>query len=251
MNNAAAFEKHGKALSVFADEVLRWNRRINLVSRQDTEILLADLFRQCVGGASALWDFLGQCGWLVSAGDNPLVYFDLGSGGGFPGVVWHERFSHQTPGVHTFLVEPRDKRAWFLERVSGLFSDLGAPPFSVQEARWGNFPSVFPDSVVQPLVIISLKALRLTDQEVLSGLARALQNPHQPKVAIARFYPAHQVLDEDLANILGIPPEGTAAEVPGGGAMRLVAAGSKTLSWSSPGPREACLVLSLYSSSDS
>ena len=160
-------------------------------------------------------------------------------------MIWHDLFSGKTPVCQTCLVEPRDKRAWFLHRISGLFSELGAPPFSVHEGRWGDRPAYFPVLTPAPLVIISLKALHLTDMEVLAGLTLAVPDLSPGRVVIARFYPADQPLDTELVEKLGIPAPGKVFE---GGPGSLVAEESRILSWSAPGPKEASLVLSLYGS---
>lgn len=225
-------------LDAFAAELLRWNQRINLVSRQDTENLLQDLFRQCVGGAEALGDHLSKQGWLE---DEKLLYFDLGSGGGIPGVVWSEVFSRQMSQVNSWLVEPREKRAWFLERLSGQ-APFG--PFSVLEGRWGEAVAPAPDLTTQPLIVISLKALHLTDPEVLRGLEQTLPGLTGGRVAIARFYPADQPLDSDLREKLQFQDRPGSMETPGWRGVDF-----RVLSWAEPGPRAASLVLSLYTSS--
>lgn len=220
-------------LQEFQAELLRWNQRINLVSRQNTAQVLQALFQQCVGGAEALWATL-------SAEDaaRPLLYFDLGSGGGLPGVVWHRFFWERRPAVRTWLVEPREKRAWFLERLSGL---AGAPPWTVVCARWGeSAPLVDPADVggPAPLVLISLKALHLTDPEVLAGLAAAWPESGPCRVVIARYYPPRQVLDPALRRRLLVPEPGA----PGAGG--LAATGAEVLDW---GPDAgASLVVSRY-----
>jgi hypothetical protein len=161
---SAALEK---SLQGYTEQVLRWNRQINLVSRQDPRGNLAGLVRQC------------REAWSVLAAeqdfqpDERLWYFDLGSGGGLPGFVWHALAVDAGLNLATWLVEPREKRAWFLNRLSGL---LEGAPLTVLSSRWGEIDDFGPfgDKTGPARVVVSLKALHLTDSEVLAGLAPAL-----------------------------------------------------------------------------
>ncbi len=74
-------------------DLFRWNRQINLVSRQETEDKLEGLFNQCVGGAGSISDVIAPLG---NESASNLFYFDLGSGGGLPGIIWHILFSEMS-----------------------------------------------------------------------------------------------------------------------------------------------------------
>lgn len=157
-------------------EIERWNRQINLVSRVRTRRRVDALVAQC------------RAGWHLAAGAlagnedfTHATYFDLGSGAGLPGLVWateRARLGHPGP---TVLVEPRDKRAWFLRRTARL---MGLDAVTVQASRWGDGSTV-PQA---GFAFLSLKALRLDDAEVLAGLAgyRDLPTPLR-EVVILRF----------------------------------------------------------------
>jgi 16S rRNA G527 N7-methylase RsmG len=227
-------------LSAYSAEILRWNRKINLVSRQDTEALLRDLFRQSLDGGRALWSFLEEVGWVKVPHRSDIVYFDLGSGGGIPGAIWHNHFSGMAGDLQTWLVEPREKRAWFLERVSG---EAGSAPFGVCCGRWGEVENLVEASDSDPIIVISMKALHLTDSQVLEGLVKVAPSLESGRIAISRFYPAGQVLDQCLVQHLGIVPEGQRVYL---GNLGVAGAGSRVLNMGGSGPRKACLVLSLY-----
>ncbi len=191
-------------LESFRSHLLRWNRQINLVSRQETGDRLAGLLGQCVGGHEVLVDWLQGKG-LGSSG-RALWYFDLGSGGGLPGVVWHRLWVAAGEDVRTWLVEPREKRAWFLERAQ---AKEDGPGFSVLAGRWGELPVSVEALPVHPLVVISLKALHLTDDEVLSGWDEAMSGqPFEGDLVVARYYPPDQVLDGALIQKLGLDLSG-------------------------------------------
>lgn len=195
----------------FRAEVLRWNRRINLVSRQGAEDQIRRLESQC---RETLDPVLTAMGPTPAQTDPELLYFDLGSGNGFPGFVWHILMCAKGLLPATHLVEPRSKRAWFLRRLGAL---EGAPPFTVVESRWGNVPALSnrPLSVPPaPLrALVSLKALRLPDPEVLGGFQAALLDPPNPPagqtaVSVARFCPSGLVLSAAVCADLGIPRTG-------------------------------------------
>jgi len=187
-------------LETFRREILRWNRQINLVTRQQTDDRLGALLDQCRDGVPVAER------WLEEApSPDPVWYFDLGSGGGLPGVVWHLLLS-ESRSVQTWLVEPRDKRAWFLERIA---QSPQMSPFGVLQGRWGEVHPVFPPPP-PGAVVVSLKALRLTDAEVLDGL-RSFGGGALPRarVLIARYHPPEQGWSEELAADLEIPKPGT------------------------------------------
>jgi hypothetical protein len=191
------------ALGRYQLEVLRWNRQINLVSRQGTQALVAELIGQC----RSAWVRLEASVLADWPHGGPVWYFDLGSGGGLPGFVWHLQLACRCPVSRTWLVEPRAKRAWFLERLNQL---VPAHPLRVWAAPWGQTPSV--EGPTAPgHILISLKALHLNDVAVLDGLAAALAGPLAgvssewgAVLVIARFYPPDQRLNRRLVADLGI-----------------------------------------------
>lgn len=190
-NGRAAFPA---PLAAYRAEVLRWNSQINLVSRRDPARRLDALIDQCDRAFSALVAAYRQ----TIAGS--VLYCDLGAGGGLPGFIWHERLLRESVRVTSWLVEPREKRAWFLERVAR----LGGPPaYGVLQGRWGAVAAATAEPA--DTVLISLKALRLTDAEVLEGLATLRQGwgTLSGRVVIARFQPPATVWTADLATALG------------------------------------------------
>jgi hypothetical protein len=204
-----------KVLKGYCEQVLRWNRQINLISRRDSADTLEDLVEQC----HEAWNELMEAGKLQSVG--LLWLFDLGSGGGLPGFIWHAQAEAANLPIRTWLVEPREKRAWFLNRLNGL---LGANPTTVLAGRWGEIDDFgpFAEEATPSVALVSLKALHLTDSEVLAGLAPVLADSLAGsasigplKVLIARFYPPEQVWTTVLARDLEIPAAGTALSFAG------------------------------------
>jgi len=89
------------ALAPYIAQVLEWNRSLSLVSRKDPAGACERLLLESVELDQVLG--VGQCGRVA----------DVGSGAGFPGLVWALLY----PRVHFLLIERREKRALFLERT--------------------------------------------------------------------------------------------------------------------------------------
>ncbi len=206
------------SVSDFTDELLRWNRQINLVSRDGPRQVISVLRRQCeemfLAFVSQVLDWNLDDAVPRGAADAPessLRYLDLGSGAGFPGLIWHASFlAALDGGTHvgprSWLVEPRGKRAWFLERQVRRFGWSGV---GVICDRWGGGECM--NTGVDgrgPLVwVISSKALRLEEAEVISGWCRFEGRKHlgrDSRLIICRFLPGEIVDVKGLALKYGI-----------------------------------------------
>jgi len=95
-------------LGVFLRELVTWNPRLGLVSKRETPSVIVHLIRQCID----MWDFVEDHveRSLFAA---PFRIVDVGSGGGFPGIIW----KLLEPDLHLTLVERKNRRAFFLGRV--------------------------------------------------------------------------------------------------------------------------------------
>ncbi len=213
----------------FKSELLRWNRQISLVSRQQTDVVLDTLLYQSLSGFRVLQEHVNS---FVDNNltnnpendvDNPvdkvtrgILYFDLGSGGGLPGVVWAREFMDFSNSCRAFLVEPREKRSWFLERtIRNKKLSLSSNGFSckVISGRWGEPFSFNLDNLNNPLVVVSMKALHLDDEAVARGLASVFCGERvRGQLVICRYFPEGQRLDAELRKILAFPEEGSALE---------------------------------------
>ncbi|UCH83893.1 MAG: class I SAM-dependent methyltransferase [Candidatus Latescibacterota bacterium] len=95
-------------LGGYLDELLRWNPRLGLVSKQDTPRIAAGLIRRSV----RLWDFVTSHSDLDPSLRRCRVA-DIGTGGGFPGLVW----AMLQPKLDIVLIERKTRKTAFLERV--------------------------------------------------------------------------------------------------------------------------------------
>jgi len=93
------------SLSTFLNEIVNWNHRVSLVSRRSTRSALKRLVDQSV----SVWDAV-----VSNAGTHPPASFvDVGSGAGFPGVIW----ALIAPELEGLLIERRQRKAAFLEHA--------------------------------------------------------------------------------------------------------------------------------------
>ena len=135
------------ALGVLLSELARWQRRINLVAPST----LADAATRHVADSLQLMD-------VVPPG--PLTWIDLGSGGGFPGLVAAIAL-RERPGSHVHLVEATAKKCAFLRHMIAL---TGAPA-TVHDMRIARF-----FETPRPADIVSARALApLTDLVAMSA----------------------------------------------------------------------------------
>ncbi|MFO7653211.1 MAG: RsmG family class I SAM-dependent methyltransferase [Candidatus Krumholzibacteriia bacterium] len=201
-------------LAVYRSELLRWQKSFSLVSRVDPEARIDALIAE---SRSALYALTagGDLGPTDRGEAAPGEFrcVDIGSGAGFPGLVWAVELESVAPRASVLLVEPREHRAWFLERA---IRKLQLGGTGVVQARWGDdevagalafrmsgggaSPAAGergPDGVSRkgpaspftsvPLVV-TLKALRLGDVEILLGIDPAVA-PAGTRVHVVRFLP--------------------------------------------------------------
>lgn len=88
-------------LRVFADLLTKWTAKINLVSRFSLE----NLWTRHIADSAQLWDL---------APPKPGIWTDLGSGGGFPGLIVAIIASEKSPDTRFHLVESDSRKCAFL-----------------------------------------------------------------------------------------------------------------------------------------
>ena len=179
------------ALETYRTELLRWNEQISLVSREQPESRVAALLGLCAAGRSALQEGAEAVAPEAAAhlAGGRFGYVDIGSGGGLPGIPWRLMEDGGVPG-ETWLVEPREKRAWFLDRIVHL---LRLRDTRVSRARWGEEALGPADLASPPVWLLSLMALRLTDAQILEGWSRAVRGrlgAADATIIIARLRPS-------------------------------------------------------------
>lgn len=108
-------------LTQYLEDVVSWNRRIPLISRKTTFTVLDRLVRQSI----LLHDYIGEQSGLIKPFER-LKTVDIGTGAGFPGIVW----KILEPHVSITLIERNHKKVTFLMRTA---TALGLSDVSVVE----------------------------------------------------------------------------------------------------------------------
>ncbi len=95
-------------LSVFLEELFRWNPQLGVVSKKDTPVVVSRLLQLSI----RLWDFVSESAEKGHPGVRHRIV-DIGAGGGFPGIVW----KLLVPSLDIVLLERKARKTAFLERV--------------------------------------------------------------------------------------------------------------------------------------
>ena len=108
-------------LESYLDEILEYNKKVNIVSRETSRRDLLNIAADCL----VPFEFLPQ-----PAGR----FFDIGSGGGFPSIVIMLAF----PDLKASLFERTGKKATFLKNIAARFNlDVDIIPVNFAEAYPG------------------------------------------------------------------------------------------------------------------
>ncbi|TPE52554.1 16S rRNA (guanine(527)-N(7))-methyltransferase RsmG [Amaricoccus solimangrovi] len=91
-------------LERYAELLTKWTARINLVSKAS----LSDLWTRHIADSAQLWTL---------APADPAVWCDIGSGGGFPGLVIGILARERQPDLDLHLVESDTRKCAFLSTV--------------------------------------------------------------------------------------------------------------------------------------
>ena len=110
-----------------------------------------------------------SAGWLLDLAPDARIWLDLGSGGGFPGVVLACALVER-PGAHVHLVESIAKKATFLHSV-GRALEL---PITVHHRRIEDFSPDFTADVVTARALARLTELLGYVAPLLEKGAKAL-----------------------------------------------------------------------------
>jgi 16S rRNA (guanine527-N7)-methyltransferase len=92
-------------LEAFAERVQRWNSAVNLIARSTA----ADVWSRHIVDSAQLFRFCSP---------EAKLWLDLGSGGGFPGLVIALLAKEQAPALRVALVESDKRKAAFLQQAA-------------------------------------------------------------------------------------------------------------------------------------
>jgi 16S rRNA (guanine527-N7)-methyltransferase len=138
-----------RLMEIIVSQLVKWQARINLVSP---------------GTMTSIWQrHIADSLQLVALAPDALRWIDLGSGGGFPGLVVAAAFADK-PGFLMSLVESNGKKCAFLRETAR----LAGLPVEVLQGRIEDVVSKLPDR----FDVVSARAL--APLTVLLGLAEPL-----------------------------------------------------------------------------
>ncbi|MGG7645350.1 16S rRNA (guanine(527)-N(7))-methyltransferase RsmG [Rhodovulum sp. YNF3179] len=139
-------------LDIYAALLAKWNPAINLVSRAS----LADLWTRHFLDSAQLFDL---------APGQAQRWADLGSGGGFPGMIVAILAAAERPGFSVTLVESDARKSAFLVRAA---QETGIA-VDIRTARAESLPSLQADVVSARALAPLLRLLPLAQQHLVEG----------------------------------------------------------------------------------
>ncbi len=92
-------------LKVLVNLLIKWNKAINLVGKSTIE----EVWQRHVIDSAQVWQHRPK---------ELNIWVDIGSGGGFPGLVLAILAKHQAPNVKFYLIESDIRKCAFLKNVS-------------------------------------------------------------------------------------------------------------------------------------
>ena len=113
-------------LSAFADMVLHWNKAINLISRSSENLI---------------WDrhVVDSARLAALAPEDTRTWVDVGSGGGFPGIVVAIVMKQHVSAPHLTLIESDRRKCVFLQEAARVFDlDVSVAPARVETQEISN-----------------------------------------------------------------------------------------------------------------
>lgn len=134
------------SLTAYAALLGKWQQTINLVG----PATLADVWRRHMADSAQIFTLAGRRGG---------VWLDIGSGGGFPGLVVALLMAGEGGDGHVHLVESDRRKASFLQTV---IRDTGAPA-TVHCQRIENIAENKPEALLQ-VDFVSARALAALPQ---------------------------------------------------------------------------------------
>ena len=132
-------------LSTYLDQLLKWNRRINLTSVRGPEAIIERHFGESLFAAEHLLTF--------GAG----TAIDLGSGAGFPGLP----MAIMAPDVRFTLIESQGKKATFLKEMARALDLKNVEVFPKRAQEFGGHADLVTMRAVELFVEVVPIAARM------------------------------------------------------------------------------------------
>jgi len=119
------------SLQNYVDLLIKWQKTINLIGAKTQD----DIWHRHVYDSSQLWPL---------ANPKASAWLDIGSGGGFPGIVIAIIAKHQNPHLRVTLVDSDKRKAAFLGHVTRV---LGLDNTNILAKRIESLENIMADVV--------------------------------------------------------------------------------------------------------
>ncbi|MBN2322101.1 MAG: 16S rRNA (guanine(527)-N(7))-methyltransferase RsmG [Spirochaetes bacterium] len=171
--------------STFIDELLRWNRRTNLVGTHDTE----EIITRHILDSLSLYR-------LLNAENKSIL--DIGAGAGFPSIP----LKIAAPSLSITLCERRQKRAAFLQNVLALlrFCDIEVEVRDVREVP-ARFDIVLARGVGDLEEIISLSRGVLKESGMIIAFKGKITEIEREMARLKRSQGADERMHVDIQRV--------------------------------------------------
>jgi 16S rRNA (guanine(527)-N(7))-methyltransferase RsmG len=157
-----------ESYTLFLNELMDRNQALGLMSKQSAVTIAAKLTELSVD----MWDFLQMKG-VLPATTWGMRMIDIGSGGGFPGIIW----KLLTPELEAVLLERKGRRVDFLQRLILLLKleHISVEEGDVRQIAWreaykGTFDIAVMLAVAPPEVLAGSIEILLKKSGVLCAV---------------------------------------------------------------------------------
>ncbi|MFN5995566.1 MAG: 16S rRNA (guanine(527)-N(7))-methyltransferase RsmG [Paracoccaceae bacterium] len=182
------------ALEQLEQLVRRWTTAVNLVSKAT----LADLWQRHIVDSAQLFAFCPQ---------NARTWLDIGSGGGFPGLVVAVVAREKQPSLRVTLVESDQRKATFLRQAAqalGLDATVRSERVEAIEPANADVVSARALAALADLLPFAAKHLKPSGVAIFPKGARFAEEIADARKAWAFDAEVHKSLSDSAAAILEI-----------------------------------------------
>lgn len=148
-------------LGLYVSLVVKWNPKINLIGKSTER----DIWERHISDSLQIWPIARE----HLRTEYPLVWMDMGSGGGFPGIVLALLCMELAPNVKFHLIESDQRKCAFLRTVSRETNC----PFAVHSKRIEDMDTLNAD-IVSARALASLGKLFTMSERHLADGAKLL-----------------------------------------------------------------------------
>lgn len=188
-----AAESLAQKMEAYIKEIVLFNSAYNLTNTSDRDELVVRHIFDSLAAWPKIRDLAEAADGAGRSAENPLVFADIGSGGGLPGIPLAAAFL--TAGIDNVrfeLVERMEKRCSFLENCAAI---LGLKNVTVVNSEAERVEA-------QAYDLITFRAFRPLDKKMTKTLLRIVKD----KGALCAYKAKASSIKEEMEGISGIVP---------------------------------------------